>query len=297
MRQGEARSEGMLRREFLARIGMLGLTLPVLPGMASGLLGGLLEPSAAVVRAALEELARDTINGFVVFVVPGPDQYSVAQGVSTSSPGALEARTTDFLMQSLDNFVPLPDMLLTPVVQSLVTAAGEESLPLPPGLSSIGLETVRQLDDALLSLLANDQTVPASVPVALLLNFLATTTDPVSLQGIFLSPFARLSYADKAAAYSMLEGPDANLVATLEGNLPEPLKGSVSGLLKFLAGALLEFAGLGTYCEYSAFDPSTRTLTGVPVGWALTGFEPNGPVEGWDEFKGYYEGRTQVTGP
>jgi hypothetical protein len=95
---------------------------------------------------------------------------------------------------------------------------------------------------------------------------------------------------------SYLEGPDSDLVALIDENLPEPLRQSVSGLLKFVGGALLEFGGFGTYSEYGQFDPSTKTLKGRPVGWELTGYQPNGPVEGWNELKGYYQGRKEVTG-
>jgi hypothetical protein len=43
------------------------------------------------------------------------------------------------------------------------------------------------------------------------------------------------------------------------------------------------------------FDPATRTLSGRPVGWQLTGYVPNGVVDGWDDFQGYFQDRVQVT--
>jgi hypothetical protein len=168
-------------------------------------------------------------------------------------------------------------------------------LPLPAELLNVPIEQVRTLDDALLRLLASDDAIPASIAVAMMLNFLATSVNPLSVHGAFLSPFARLSFAEKAKAWKMLEGPDSDMLAKIDANMPEPLKNSVSGLLKFVAGALVEFAAFGTYHEWSKFDPKTRTLTGRPVGWTLTGYQPNGPVEGWNEFKGYWQGRTQVS--
>ena len=37
----------------------------------------------------------------------------------------------------------------------------------------------------------------------------------------------------------------------------------------------------------------TGKLTGTPIGWQLTGYQLDvgGPVDGWDELKGYYQGR------
>ena len=38
----------------------------------------------------------------------------------------------------------------------------------------------------------------------------------------------------------------------------------------------------------------SRTLRKRPVGWNHTGYQPHGPVEGWDDFIGYYQGRQEV---
>jgi hypothetical protein len=110
-----------------------------------------------------------------------------------------------------------------------------------------------------------------------------------------LGPFARLSYAEKAQAFSLLENTESDLVADLDMQLPQPLHDSASGLLKFLGGSLLEFASFGNLNEFGAFDTATRELVSQPVGWQLSGYQPHGVVDGWDELKGYYQGRTQVT--
>jgi hypothetical protein len=130
--------------------------------------------------------------------------------------------------------------------------------------------------------------------MALLLDLVAILVNPLSVIGLFRSPFARLSYADKAKVFKMLEGPAPDLVALLDGSLPQPLKGSLSGLLRFVSGALLELSAFGAYNEWAVFDKQTRTLTARPVGWQLSGYLPDGPVEGWNEFKGYYQGRTKA---
>ena len=62
----------------------------------------------------------------------------------------------------------------------------------------------------------------------------------------------------------------------------------------FLANGLLVLAALGGYSEWGVFDPETRRLTGRPAGWRASGYTPS--ADGWDEFKGYYQGRTEVPG-
>lgn len=288
------------RRAFLARIGVLGAAVG-----AGGLLpraalaqdslssqGNPVEGVVGLLRPVLAELARDTMNGLTVFACPGQDEYSAAQGTPRSEPGAMEAKTPDFMLEALDNFVPFPDELLRPMTAALTTGLADSGIPLP-GLELLPKE-VGTLDKALSTLLHNDATLPLSLPIAGLLNLVATAVHPAAVNGPFVSPFARLSYQQKAKVFEIIEAPAADLVSTLDVQLPEPLRDSVSGLLKFVGGALLEFANFGSYTEYAVFDPATKQLTGRPVGWQVTGYQPDGPVEGWDEFIGYYQGRTEV---
>jgi hypothetical protein len=123
---------------------------------------------------------------------------------------------------------------------------------------------------------------------------MATQVNPAAVNGVHISPFARLTYAEKAKAFELIEKTDSDLVELLDVHFPEPLKASVSGLLKFVGGALLEFATFGAYGEFAVYDEATKTLKARPVGWDLTGYQPDGPVEGWDDFIGYYQGRTEV---
>lgn len=290
------------RRAFLARLGVLGAVAGAgvaMPGVASAVtaptraMPGLL--SLDVVKDLLASLAEDTLNGLTTFVVPGPDAYSAAQGTPREEPGALEAKATAFLIDSLDNYVPLPDQLSVSLGNALADGLGDVELPLPGGigglLSSVDLIS---LDDAVLQLLRNDETLPLSLVIALLLNAVATQVNPASVNGLFLSPFARLRFAEKAEVFRQFEEPNAALVEALDSNLPEPLQHTASGMLQFVAGALLEFSAIGTYCEWSTFDPDSRWVTEPPVGWALSGYDP-GVMDGWDEFKGYYQGRRKVS--
>jgi hypothetical protein len=227
-------------------------------------------------------------------VCPGPDAYSRAQGTPRPEPGALEARGADFMLEALDHFVPFPDQLATPLAAALTTAVDDIGLPLPPGLLGPLFPPVWSLDQVLQELLENDETLPLSLVVALLLNVVATQVNPLALNGPFLSPFARLTLDEKCRAFELLEGPDADLVALLDSGLPEPLRSSISGLLRFLAGALLEFSAFGSYNEWGVYDGARRTVTERPVGWELSGYQPDGVVDGWDDLLGYYEDRTEV---
>lgn len=278
-------TSSLSRRQFLSRVGVL--------GAAAGLLGpaALRWPAAqAQVRdaaAVLHELARDTWNGLAAFVIPGSDEYSVAQGVTADGPGAIDAKAVDFIMESVDFFVPFPDHYLAPIVQALRQGAAESGFP-PEGLD-VPADIARELDIGLEQVLANDDTLPLQMVLALTINFLATRVNPLAVSGAFLSPFARLSFEEKAAAWQLFEQADPDLVAMIDGALPEPQTETVSGVLRFAAGALLEFIAFGTYSEYSTYDKEARQLTGRPIGWDLGNYQA--AVDGWDDFKGYWKGR------
>jgi hypothetical protein len=226
------------RREFILRTGqVLGAAtafaqLPAILGAK-----GWLETA----QAQDADLTRDTLNGLVVFVCPGPDPYSVAQGETTEEPGALEANTTDNLILNLDNFLPAADV-----------GGG------------------------------NDDTVPISGAVANLLNAQAAQVNPAAAGGAFPSHFARLSFAEKTQVF-------ANIEATAGDD-------DLSKNLRFVGGILPGFTAFLAFGEWAVFDPETKKLTGRPVGWKLSGYQPDGPVRGHDELQGYYQGRKRVKG-
>lgn len=298
----DRQAHALARRAFLARIGLLGAAagtaglLPAAHAASAQAVSaqGLLPIPVSLLRSVLRELARDTVNGLSAFVLPGNDAYSRAQGTPRGEPGALAAKATDFYLDSLDNFVPFPDQLVRPLAAAFVTAVDDSGIQLPVSLGGLLPIQLVALDDALARVLANDETLPISFLIAGLLNLSATRVNPLSLRGPFLSPFARLSYAGKARVFQLIEQADADLVAMLDNGLPQPLHNSLSGLLRFVGGALLEFGPFGAMNEYAVFDRRTRQLTARPLGWTLTGYQPNGPVEGWDDFRGYYQGRTEV---
>lgn len=288
------------RRQFLVRTGALGAaaTLTMHPSLARAL--GPLDPLVDDVAApALRLLARDTICGLVVFQLPGADRYSQAQGVTSDRPGGIDAKAPETLLADLDDFLPIPESYGQALAAALSTGVSEVPLPGDPlgPLTAAGESAARRMDDALRALVRSDSAVPLSLVIALVLNLAATRADPTSVAGaIPASPFASLSFADKARAFELIERGDAELVALLDGGVPEPLRASVSGLLKFVGGALLEFASFTSWVETGVFDTQTGTLTGRPVGWDLSNYMPGRLVasDGWDELKGYVDGRTSV---
>jgi hypothetical protein len=90
------------RRAFMARAGALGIAtaLAQLPALldAKGLTSKAL--------AATPDVIRDTLSGVLSFILPGDDEYSVAQGVSAKGPGAIGAGTLEPFIAALDEFVP-----------------------------------------------------------------------------------------------------------------------------------------------------------------------------------------------
>jgi hypothetical protein len=89
------------RRGFLAE---LGVALVALQG--SELMAAATRASAAATppSATLE----DTINALIAFVVPGRDEFSIAQGERSPYPGGVEAGITNVFIESLNAVSPPP---------------------------------------------------------------------------------------------------------------------------------------------------------------------------------------------
>jgi hypothetical protein len=111
------------------------------------------------------DLVLDTYNGLGAMMWPGNDAYSVAQGEWNDRPGAIAAAAGRHLMAALDGLVPQPYMIR------------------------------RDPRD----------TVPLSGSVASAINTVALRVNPAAKGGGFPSPFARLSFADKAAVWRIVE--------------------------------------------------------------------------------------------
>jgi hypothetical protein len=111
------------RRAFLAAGGGLGLSV-ALAGLPEALARhGWLDVAAA----ADSDLTSDTISGLAAFIIPGDDEYSVAQGVSTAEPGAVGAGAVPKTIEALDRYVPAP----------LVAGSSNLTIPASGGVASL----------------------------------------------------------------------------------------------------------------------------------------------------------------
>ena len=285
------------RRTFLARCGLLGAALATagLPGSS---------PARATARGAqeasdaLRSLTLDTIAGLVAFGVPGMDPYSRAQGVTHPTPGGVDARGPEGIVALFDRVMPVPDSFAQAMVAAFAAGASEAPLPGLAPLLDATEQYAAELDRALQDSLANDETVPLSLLVALTLNLVATEVDPASVVGPFpTAPFANLDYAQKAEVMRRLEEDHEALVALLDSGASEPMKRSLSGQIRFIGGALPAAAALFGYAEWGVLDAGTAVATKRPVGWDNTGYAPgrSTPADGWDELKGYYGARRKAT--
>ncbi|MBA4109373.1 MAG: hypothetical protein C0487_07260 [Leptothrix sp. (in: Bacteria)] len=238
-------------------------------------------------NAMLNLFARDTLAGVSSFAVPGSDLYSLWQGQSTWQPGGVAAKNDAFLVFMFNNYLPLPPPLGTSLSTSLGAPLRGITVPLPDG-------TKLDVGSAVTELLNAKDSLPLATLVALLLNAVALTVRPSSILGPFLSPFSRLSWKDKAKVLELFENPGPEVLSAM-GNVPTGLIKTVLAYVQLIAVGLLAFAGFGSYSEWANLDPATRQLKSRPVGWTLSKYQPDGPVEGWDEFRGYYQDRRSAS--
>jgi hypothetical protein len=115
--------------------------------------------------------------------------------------------------------------------------------------------------------------LPLSATAATILNEVAAGVDPSSRRGKFASPFANLSFAEKAKVFQTLEALDEES----------------SGAIRFLAGNLLGLVAFLAYSEAGSYDRPRKRLRRRPVGWRLARYA--GIADGRRELKGYWQGR------
>ena len=292
------------RRAFLARAGVLGLALAVPPALAgtpaygaSASAADPLEELVAWLRPQLQRLAFDTFSGVAAFCVPGPDLYSLRQIEVRPEAGGVATKTPQFLMDTMDRYLPLPDSVVVPLLTGGTRELGSLPTPLPRSLRSVGLGRAQRLDEALTLAIENDEHIPASIVIALLLNVTASVLTPASLFRLgFDSPFARLRYSEKAGVFADLEGDEPSVVAALRPIIGDFLADELRSLIRFLAMAMLALPSDGMYSEQSTYDRAARQLVRRPAGWDQSRYLPGRtrPPDGHPELLGYYQGRTEV---
>ena len=117
----EAGGGGVSRRTFLQRAGLFGAALATVDLVALLDAKGLL----ATAQAQSPDLTVDTLSGLVAFIVPGNDEYSVAQGEKAGGPGGISAGGVEALISGLDRYVPV------------TTLGGNQSLPASGGVAAL----------------------------------------------------------------------------------------------------------------------------------------------------------------
>jgi hypothetical protein len=163
----------------------------------------------------------------------------------------------------------------------------------PGGVAARTPELIITMFNTLLRNPSGSGFLPLSDLIAQMLNLVAQGVNPGSVTGPFASPFANLAAPEKAVVFMLLENPPPWLLEAILSQVPEQLRPAFPGLLPYLVAGLLAYPSLVTYSEWSTFDPQTGSLTGRPVGWAISGFDP-GVLDGWNDFRGYYQNRQEV---
>ncbi len=288
------------RRNFLLRTGLVGAAAAVAPAllMGSSRANAALLASGSVIESVLQALTRDTMAGVVSFVVPGNDLHSISQGeFYLFQKGGMAADTDEFMVEGFNQYMEMPEALSADLLAATSRAYSDAAGPLPVGVASL-LSPIEQwvmsrLDQHVDKLLEDTTHAPLAGVFALLLNVLASSVNPFAT-GLQLSPFARLSWQEKARVFEKFETELPDIIATIAAQLSGSMDENIAGLIRFAAGAMLQFAAFGTYSEWQVYDSDNGQLNDRPVGWDLSNYMQQGPVEGWDDFLGYYQGRTEA---
>lgn len=152
------------------------------------------------------------------------------------------------------------------------------SISRPGGVAAQAGRVLEETLDSAIPLVVAEAELPApgALGVALLLESLALNINPLAVVGPFASPFANLSFVQKRTVLQNLD------------ELPLLRESSI----EFAANAVITLAAFGAYSEFATFDPRTKSTTSQPLGWAWSQY--GGVSDGWPEFTGYYQGRTEV---
>lgn len=235
---------------------------------------------------SVRRASHEALTGVAAMVMPGDDAYSRAQRVTARGPGAVSDDSAVQFIALIDRFLPQADALVRPIAVALSTTLADLSVPAAQFPEPA---TARAIDRAL-GVGDNDRTFPLSLAAGLVLNVSAVLAGGRFGAGPFASPFANADFDTKCRAFELIEQPAADLLAVFDSALPQPLRGSGSGLLRFVGGILLDGAAFTVWSEHRLYDVATRRLRRRPAAWDITNYRPHGIVDGHDEFRGYYRG-------
>lgn len=128
----DTRAQGLSRRTFVSRSAMLAAA--ALLGQVPGFVArqGLVEEALA----QTPDMTHDTLNGFVAFVVPGPDAYSVAQGQSTPEPGGIDAGATELLIETANRYAGSSNTSGVPAAEGVAALLNQAATRVNPAAAS-----------------------------------------------------------------------------------------------------------------------------------------------------------------
>lgn len=288
------------RRNFIVRSGIAATVAAVAPTLAlkSQEADATLLASTGIIKAVLNALTKDTFAGVVAFMLPGNDGHSFSQGeYYWFKEGGLATDADDFMVEGFNTYMAMPDNLTGDALGAIADAFDDVVGPLPAGvallLNPLEQWVMKKLEEHIAKLLSQNEHIPLAHVFSLLLNVMASRVNPWAT-GLQISPFARLSWSEKAEVFRIFETELPDILANIASKLTGEMDEKISGLIRFAAGATLQFAAFGPYSEWQVYDPENRELIARPYGWDMSNYMPDGPVEGWDEFIGYYQGRTSV---
>ncbi len=286
------------RRDFLTRSGIVGAVAAISPMLltSSNAQAGWI--SNSIIKQVLDAVTLDTFKGVTSFVVPGNDWHSITQGEATWAVGGLAADTEDYLLENLDNYLPWPkdigNSILSALGGALSNSAGSIPFSLAILLKPVEVIILNAIDKKIDDLIGDSEVIPLGHVFSLILNITATMVNPLTINGGHISPFARLKFDEKVEVFKRLETGEPSIRDLIGGSLTAQENAFLPDLMSTFIRSLLQLTAFGSLSEWHALDQTTKTLTERPVGWDLTGYLPNGPVEGHDDFIGYYQGRTQI---
>ena len=293
------------RRRLLVGSGLLGAAAAVAPGLLlptpalADLDGGNVSWTAEQLQAALEALRNDTFFGLIAFGVPGDDPYSVHQGVSTAAPGGIGTRADLYLAGGIDRVIPLPPQFMNQLLAGIGAYLNAAPLAIPDeagaSLGENGEWLLENLDASFTRYLEGD--IANSIMLALLLNLVANQVIEQPGTGPFLAPFSNLSWEQKGQVVAALDGEGSWLRDALQWTIADAdFREAAPGVLQKFIAFVIRIASFASYNEFAVFDPENLTVAQRPLGWVLSGYEPDAPPipDGGDDFIGYYQGRRSV---
>jgi len=286
------------RRDFLTRSGIVGAVAAISPMLLASNKTQAGWISNSVIKQVLDAVTLDTFKGVTAFVMPGNDWHSITQGEATWGVGGLAANTDQYLLENLDNYLPWPKDIGNSILSALGGALSESAGSIPTSLAillkPVEVIILNALDKKLDALIGDSEVIPLGHVFSLILNITATIVNPLTINGGHISPFSRLTMSEKAQVFQRLETGQPSISDLIGGKLSAQENAFLPDLMATFIRSLLQLATFGSMSEWHALDKNTKTLNQIPIGWQLSNYLPNGPVEGHDDLLGYWQDRSEI---